>query len=334
MEDDRIDIQRNIDFKAFNPDVLRPIDDLSCYFSVDDELALRRYYDDNGYAVVQNLLPTALCDDLLASFEAEVRPFNGFIYRQTTARPERHFFTDSGFLLNAILNVQSVDPRHMGGFRAAGLALITHPTLQRFLATLMGEPAKLVQSMYFEGNPQTPPHQDSYYLDAEEIGRMTGIWIALEDIAQGAGRFFVYPKSHLIDMPRNGKDFDIAFHHDKYIELVHKIINENQLVLRAPVLKKGDVLFFSSTIIHGSLPTTQTTQSRRSMTGHFIPGSSRFLQFQRRIKKLDLRTVNGMEIHHPKDLSKACNKAILLIETRFPKAFRLSKKLAIKLLAN
>jgi len=35
------------------------------------------------------------------------------------------------------------------------------------------------------------------YLDAEEIGRMTAAWVAVEDIAPDAGRFFVYPKSHL-----------------------------------------------------------------------------------------------------------------------------------------
>ena len=51
--------------------------------------------------------------------------------------------------------------------------------------------------MYFDGNPVTWPHQDIYYLDAEEIGRMTSAWVAVEDIAPDAGRFFVYPKSHL-----------------------------------------------------------------------------------------------------------------------------------------
>lgn len=44
----------------------------------------------------------------------------------------------------------------------------------------------------------TWPYQDTYYLDAEEIGRMTAAWIAFEDIAPGARRFFVFPESHLI----------------------------------------------------------------------------------------------------------------------------------------
>jgi phytanoyl-CoA hydroxylase len=48
--------------------------------------------------------------------------------------------------------------------------------------------------MYFEGNPVTWPHQDTYYLNAEEIGRMTAVWVATEDIGPGAGQFFVCPK--------------------------------------------------------------------------------------------------------------------------------------------
>ena len=107
-------------------------------------------------------------------------------------------------MLNTILNVQSLDRRHFGDFRQAGLDLLTHANMQRAVSTILGEPGKLVQSMYFDGNPVTWPHQDTYYLDAEEIGRMTAAWVASEDIAPGAGRFFVYPKSHLIDMAKNG----------------------------------------------------------------------------------------------------------------------------------
>jgi ectoine hydroxylase-related dioxygenase (phytanoyl-CoA dioxygenase family) len=46
-----------------------------------------------------------------------------------------------------------------------------------------------------KGNPETWAHQDTYCLDAEELGRMTAAWIALEDSHPGAGRFYVYPGS-------------------------------------------------------------------------------------------------------------------------------------------
>jgi phytanoyl-CoA hydroxylase len=301
------------------------------YFVLDQPEDIRKYYSENGYVVVRGLLPRTLCDRANVSFEAEVKPFSGFIYRQASANPERHIFTNEGYMLNTILNVQSLDRHHFGSFRQAGLDLLTHANMQRAISTILGEPGKLVQSMYFDGNPVTWPHQDTYYLDAEEIGRMTAAWVATEDIAPGAGRFFIYPKSHLIDMAKNGGNFDIAFHHDRYKELVKRVIREHKLACRAPALSKGDVLFWAAKTIHGSLRTTEPTRSRRSFTAHFIPDRSRFLQFQTRVRPLKTEFVNGMKVHHPKDLSKAANRAILFMETRFPRTFQFTKRAAIKL---
>jgi phytanoyl-CoA hydroxylase len=302
------------------------------YFVLDQAADARKYYDENGYVVVRALLPRGLCDRATTAFQTEVKPYGGFIYRQASASPERHVFTDQGFMLNPILSIQSLDRRHFSGFRKAGLDLLTHANMQRAISTILGEAGKLVQSMYFDGNPETWPHQDTYYLDAEEIGRMTAAWVAAEDIAPGAGRFFIYPKSHLIDMAKNGGNFDIAYHHERYKELVQRVIREKGLVCRAPALSKGDVLFWAAKTIHGSLRTTEQTRSRRSFTAHFIPDRSHLLQFQTRIRPLKTELVSGMRVHHPKDLSKATNRVVFFVETRFPRAFQMTKRAAIKLI--
>lgn len=307
------------------------IDDDFDYCDLDRPGKVRDYYEQNGYVVVRGLIPPELCDQAHALFEEQVKPYNGFIYRQATANPERHVFTSHGFMLNSILNIQSLARHRFGAFRDAGLAILTHPNLQAAVKNLLGEPGKIVQTMYFEGNPKTWAHQDTYYLDAEQIGRMVGVWIAVEDIRPDAGRFYVYPKSHLVNMAKNGGAIDYAFHHDQYKELVKKIIRKNNLTCRAPALRKGDVLFWASKTIHGSLETTEPAHSRRSFTGHFIPQSSRFLQFQSRIKPLELETINGVSVHKPKDMARAKNRAILFVETRFPRAYQFVRKAAIKL---
>jgi phytanoyl-CoA hydroxylase len=319
------------DFSGNKIEIPVAAEDDYAYFVLDQLEDFRRYYDENGYVVVRGLLPHALCDRAVACFETEIKPFGGFIYRQASGNPERHVFTNEGFMLNSILNVQSLDRRRFPGFRRIGLELLTHANMQQAITTILGEPGKLVQSMYFDGNPVTWPHQDTYYLDAEEIGRMTAAWGAIEDIAPGAGRFFVYPKSHVIDMAKNGGDFDIAFHHQRYKELVKQVIREQLLRCRAPALRKGDVLFWAAKTIHGSLPTTTPARSRRSFTAHFIPERSRFLQFQTRVRPLTTEFVNGMRVHHPKDLSKAAHRAVLFVETRFPWAFQFTKRAFIKL---
>jgi len=197
---------------------------------------------------------------------------------------------------------------------------------------LLGEPGKIVQSMYFQGNPSTWPHQDAYYLDASRPGEMTAVWIASEDIAAGAGRFFVCPGSHKIDMAKNGGDFDIAYNHDRYKKLVVDIIQSHQLRFAAPALRKGDALFWAAYTIHGSLPTTQAQFSRRSFTAHWIPTSTDLLQFQARVRRMCYDVVNGTGVARPKDLSLIKNRAILAAETNFPKTFAAVKRAAIKYL--
>jgi phytanoyl-CoA hydroxylase len=308
---------------------VHPSDDFA-YFLIDDGDAIEAYYREHGYVVIRRLISPELLDAVNVAFNREVLPSRRFIYRQATANPERHVLSPHGFMLNAILNLQSLDPRFFGLFRNATEKILTATAMQHALTIVLGEQSKLVQSMYFHGNPVTWPHQDTYYQDSEHIGTMTAAWVAAEDIAPGAGRFFVYPGSHKIDICKHGGDFDIAYHHDRYKELVLTLIKKHNLTCRAPALAKGDVLFWNAKTIHGSLPTSHPECSRRSLTAHYIPESHQLLQFQSRIKPLSYDIVNGIQISRPKNQAIRRNRSILFVETRFPKLFQAAKKLAIK----
>lgn len=312
-------------------EISRDVDATDPYRKLDTPDAIWDYYRRNGYVVCRGLVPPGLCDQAREAFAGEVKPYGGYVYRQATANPERHRFTEHGFVQNSILNVQDLNSGLFPEFKQRGLAVITHDNVQRAVEKLFGEPGKIVQSMYFEGNSATWPHQDTYYLDAERLGEMAGAWIAVEDISPGAGRFFVCPGSHKIDMQQNGGHFDIAFNHDRYKRLVIDIINDHGLPFHAPAMSTGDVLFWSSKTIHGSLETTQPEYSRASMTAHFIPESERFLQLQSRIKPLNLHRINGIHVHHPKSQDVLKNKIVLQIESRFPRTFQAVKKLGIKI---
>jgi phytanoyl-CoA hydroxylase len=224
---------------------------------------LRSYYEREGYVVVRGLIGPNECDHAQAIFEREVKPTDSFIYRQATANPERHVYTRYGYMLNSILNVQSLDPGRFPEFRKTGTSLITSNRLQAVLGVLFGEPGKLVQSMYFEGNPATWAHQDTYYLDSEHLGAMAAAWIAVDDIKPGAGRFYVYPKSHLYDIAKNRGEFDLGFNHARYKDHVKHVIEEQGFECRAPALSKGDVLFWNGKTIHGSLDTSNITHNIR-----------------------------------------------------------------------
>jgi phytanoyl-CoA hydroxylase len=308
-----------------------PAEDLSPKFDLADREAIKSYYRDNGYAIVRSLIPSADCDRLRALWASEIKPSHAYIYRQVTQKAERHVFNERGWIMNPILNLQSVDPRRFPNFRDFAVQrILTAPALVKAFVALLGEQPKIVQSMYFEGNSATWEHQDSYYLDSEHIGTMVAAWIALEDIAATAGRFFICPRSHQLDLGRQSLRTNIADNHEVYIQSVVQKVQQLGLTIRAPCLQRGDVLFWNSWTIHGSLATQDPTRSRASVTCHAIPESHRFLQFQTRIKKLDLMRANGVNLHCPKDLRRLRNRAIFHFESHYPAAFYWAKRTAIR----
>jgi phytanoyl-CoA hydroxylase len=290
----------------------------------------RAYLEEEGYVVVRRLLDSSACAAIRAAFQNEVKPYPGFLYRQTTARAELNQFNAHGHVMNPLLNLQDLDAKRFGGLRSHALDAFTSAGIVAALRSAFGEDPKLTQSMYFEGNSATWAHQDTYYLDSEQIGTMIAAWIALEDIHPGAGRFFVYPHSHRVDIAKNGGDFDIAFHHDRYKQFIIDLIARQGLEMRAPALAAGDVLFWKSKTIHGSLATEGTTNTRQSLTAHYIPKSHRFLQLQSRIKPLALSEHNGIQVHCPKNQRRLHNRVTLFVESRLPGPFYLAKRLAVK----
>src|SRR5690349_13489607 len=120
-----------------------PAEESVRYPSLDEHDAIRRYYDEHGYVVVRSCISSDHCDAARAAFEAEVKPFDGYIYRQASANPERHVFTKHGFMLNSILNVHAVDPRQFPRFRKLSSDIITSAVLQRLVRVLLDETGTL-----------------------------------------------------------------------------------------------------------------------------------------------------------------------------------------------
>lgn len=219
-------------------------EDPSTRFQPHEKEKIKAYYFENGYVIVKSAFAAGVCDTQRKLWDQEVKPYGGYIYRQASGKLERHILNDRGWVMNPILNLQSLDPRHFHNFRShATKSLLAAPELRNLFKTLLGDSPKIVQSMYFEGNSATREHQDSYYLDSEKVGEMVAAWIAIEDIKPRAGRFFVCPGSHKLRLDDLGLINNIAEHHEDYISFVVKKVRDLNMEIRAPMLEKGDVLF-------------------------------------------------------------------------------------------
>lgn len=290
-----------------------------------------KFYRDHGYVVQRNLIPAELCDAVRSAFRKEVKPSKAFFYRQASGLAERHKLNDNNHMMNAVMNIQDLNQDTFGTFQNLGLKVLTHQNIRSVLALLIEGESVVAQTMYFEGNPVTWPHQDKEYLDSSKPGTMVAAWVAIEDIHPGAGRFYVYPDSHTIDIEKLGRNLNIILDRTEYIKLVIDTIKKNRLECVAPALKKGDVLFWHGKTIHGSLKTAQPDFSRSSFTAHYMPISHSLLQLQVRQKKMNLHEFDGMKVNYPKDQNILSNKLMFIAETTFPSIFKKLKSKALRL---
>ena len=304
-------------------DIAHPVlDSDRAWPALTDAAAFREYFQREGYIVVRNALPRAVCVEAVDGFLKEVHLDNRALFlRHASARYEAHVYTDAGHMRYPIMNLQDIPGRRYPQFKAAGLALLTDPVLQRALHTLLGEPARLVHTMYFDGNQATWAHRDSRYIDPALPIAAIGAWIAAEDIDPGAGRFFVLPGSHLRPVPGERV-------HDpngaRYKAAMAEFVAHGPLPQVAPVLKQGDLLLWSSLTIHGSLPTTAPACSRRSFTGHYIARSESLKPPHRAGGSVVL---GGMEILHHNDRRSLAGRAAKLLRSECPRAYLLLRRL-------
>ena len=287
--------------------------------------AFAAYYQEHGYVVGRKLVDPGACDQLKTLFLEKVKPYKGPILRQTTTRPESHNFSVQGFMTNPILQIQDMREPLFTSFRAAALAIAADPAYVAAVAQLTNDDPILIQSMYYESGRGTEPHADTHFLDSQDYGRMVGTWVALEDIPEAAGRFFVYPDSHLLGSDHFGsqicdefrayeamalgtinnyrdadKNFTRQFREVKRTQkAIAQLLERAGLTLRAPALQKGDVVFWGSRMFHGSLRPNDPSFTRNSMTAHFVPASRGLVRSHRKIEAYALETMGTLKIHHP-----------------------------------
>ena len=224
-------------------------------------------YDQDGYYIFEKLVPDQLIDNLLNLYKSEILDSKSHFFRQSSNRWERNKINEFGYCEESFLNVH--DYPNYPAFDEAIKQIICSPQVREALTQITGSPEhNLMQSMLFDLNAATPAHQDWYYLDSMPSGHLLAGWFALEDIHEEAGRFHVLPKSHRVELDLTD---DEKASNTPYMKKLKEYVELHQNEINAPALKKGDVLFWNSGTVHGSLKTTNPKYSRKSLTAHYLP---------------------------------------------------------------
>jgi ectoine hydroxylase-related dioxygenase (phytanoyl-CoA dioxygenase family) len=151
------------------------------------------------------------------------------------------------------------------------LRWLLDPRLRSRMVELIGADPYAVQTMlYFKppGSRGQALHQDNFYLRAQP-GTCLAAWMALDPTDETNGCMRVVPGSHRWPiLCTTEADTAVSFTD------VTVPIPAGQRIEAVP-MKPGDVLFFTGTLVHGSLPNTSIDRFRRALIGHYIHGDAR-----------------------------------------------------------
>ena len=229
---------------------------------------IKNIYNDNGFIIIRNLIKKKYISEVINSLEI-FKKRNTYYFTQNNHNwVKSGEITKQGYLINSIQS--PTKQNNCGSLKFAIEKILASTEILEILQEINGSEIFVNwQNMLFDKSTGTVDHADTWYLDTAPRGQMIASWIALEDINEKAGRFFVYPKSHKLNIPENiNKKIKSNF---EYINFINEFLIHKKMDKYAPAMKKGDVLFWHPFTIHGSLSQKDPKYSRKSLTAHYHP---------------------------------------------------------------
>ncbi len=247
------------------------------------------FFQKQNYVICRNALDKEPLKILMKHYNEKTLKSRKSYLRQST-HWEKHNLSDVGGLTNGLLNPHCYTRRNDKKLADYILKICSQRGIHSALTKISGQKSYLLfQTMLFD-HSTTRPHQDWIYLDSRPNGHVIGAWIALEDIFDDGIRFFVYPDSHLF-MPQVEYQKNPISYYDDFLLEIDQHLAKKSYQMYAPALQQGDIFFWSSKIIHGSIEGTSYVRRRRSLAVHFLPTSMKagnlerdfdFLEFDKR----------------------------------------------------
>ncbi len=142
------------------------------------------------------------------------------------------------------------------------------PRIAAYLTALCGKEPFAVQTMvYFKppGARGQNLHQDNMYLLVEP-GTCIAAWMALDDCDEENGCMMLVPNTD--GLPVICQEVTEGLDIEQWNNTQTPLPPGTQLV--PATMKRGDVLFFNGSVIHGSYRNKSDTRFRRTLIGHYI----------------------------------------------------------------
>lgn len=220
---------------------------------------LKAFYEENGFVLVNSLLPSDEVQAIRARFEEiwfEGVP--GYFERRADG-----YFNNFDKSYPRVIHPHRFDP--------LSRRYLLEPRITGIVGLLLDDEPVAAQTMYYWKPPGTKgqaPHQDNLYLKAEDQAGCIAAWVAIDACDEENGCLIVVPGTNKLDLACPGEadeTFSFSTHHvatpEGYSEVAMK-------------MSPGDVLFFGGHTVHGSGPNVSQDRCRRSFICHYIGARS------------------------------------------------------------
>ena len=156
------------------------------------------------------------------------------------------------------------------------LELYLHPEIFEVIDLIFGEPTVATQSLYFEWGSQQGLHRDPVYVQMSPPSHLAAAWIALEDIGPDCGPLVYVPGSHRLPYYQfapgrylfdHGLDGDDELKASQAWDERHCV--EAGLELETLTCRRGDVLIWHHSLLHGGSYPTDPALTRKSFVVHY-----------------------------------------------------------------
>ena len=129
------------------------------------------------------------------------------------------------------------------------------------------------QTLNFKFGTQQRAHSDSIHFSSIPARYMCGVWVALEETHANNGPLFYYARSH---RQEEFNYFDIGIEaeknyaeYHKYEDFMEEFMDAKGYKRQEIHLQKGDVLVWSSNLVHGGMPIKGDSATRWSQVNHY-----------------------------------------------------------------
>ncbi|KAM5339219.1 phytanoyl-CoA dioxygenase, peroxisomal [Glossophaga mutica] len=236
-------------------------------------LEQRKFYEENGFLVIKNLVSDADIERFRNEFERickqEVKPLGLRVMKDVTIAKSEYAVSEK--VITKVQDFQEDEEL----FRYCSL-----PEILKYVECFTGPNIMAMHTMLINKPPDSgkktsrhPLHQDLHYFPFRPSNKIVCAWTAMEHIDRNNGCLVVLPGTHKgtlkpHDYPQWEGGVNIMFHgvqdYDKNNARVHLM------------MEKGDTVFFHPLLIHGS-GQNKTQGFRKAISCHFASGDSHYI---------------------------------------------------------